>query len=217
MCLINVNSYNTVRWYRNIFSQVPSTKVREAMVQCVYVVTSTGRDIYSAMTRVSVSSLRLSNPNLGMTLVLDKPSSEALKAQADPLLDEVDQVLAFNTPEGPAIYRNRFIKTSLRERIEGPYLFLDSDMLIRGHLSDVFSIDADVACAPNHSKDRVEEQMCDEDRTALARMGWQTRPDVYVNGGLMLFNGTPGARRFAAAWHDGWLASYARGMATSPP
>jgi hypothetical protein len=74
----------------------------------------------------------------------------------------------------------------------------------------VLSIDADIACAPNHSKDRVEEQICDEDRTTLARMGWQIRPDVYINGGLMLCNGTPGARRFAAAWHDGWLASSAQ-------
>jgi hypothetical protein len=39
-------------------------------------------------------------------------------------------------------------------------------------------------------------------------MDWQTRDDIYVNGGLMLCNDTPGAHRFATDWHRRWLACH---------
>ena len=39
------------------------------------------------------------------------------------------------------------MKTRLREIIEGPFLFLDSDTLIRGDLSPIFFLDTDIAGA----------------------------------------------------------------------
>jgi hypothetical protein len=176
----------------------------------VYVVTSEGRDIYSLMTRVSVASLRISNRHNKVIVVCDPNSATAMQRQRDPLLGEVDEWVTFKTTEGDAGFRNRFLKTNLRNLIDGPYLFLDSDTLIRGDLSDLLSSGADIACAANHSKLGLEQQIWEEDKATLNAMEWQTRDDVYVNGGVMFCNDTPSARRLAADWHRRWFLCYQR-------
>jgi hypothetical protein len=40
-------------------------------------------------------------------------------------------------------------------------------------------------------------------------MGWRHRQDVYVNGGVIFYNSTPGATLFADNWHQKWLKWYA--------
>jgi hypothetical protein len=180
------------------------------MSTAIYVVTSRGKDVYSAMTRISMASLRISNPGCKAVVVVDAASLVCMKQTRDPLLQEADEVLAFETPEGVDTFRNRFIKTNLRNLVDGQYLFLDSDMLIRGDISTLFDHETDIACAANHSKDLVEEQIWEEDSTTLSRLGWECRSDVYVNGGLMLCNDTDAARKFSADWHARWLHAHAR-------
>lgn len=177
-----------------------------------YVVSSAGRDFYSAMTRISVASLRLTNPHVRVRLICDAASKTAMRAAGDPLLDEVDDVLACETPPGEAAFRNRFMKTRLRSTIDGPFLFLDSDILVRGPLDEIFGIEADIAGAPNRSKDHVREQIWSRDQDELDAMGWLRRPDVYVNGGVLLFRDSAPARRVSEEWHERWLQSYERGF-----
>ena len=107
----------------------------------VYAVTSSGRDRFSAMTRVSIASLRISNPFVEVTVACDDVSAAALKRSCDPLLKEVDNFIICGTPEGEVGYRNRHMKTRLRQIIEGSFLYLDSDTLVRGDLSSVFCLD----------------------------------------------------------------------------
>ena len=67
-----------------------------------YVLTTAGDDLWSAMTRVSVASLRLSNPWAKVILGCDMQSASALADCRHPLLSEVDEVLSVRTPDGPA-------------------------------------------------------------------------------------------------------------------
>src|SRR5262245_42859497 len=131
--------------------------MREAL-NAVYAVTSEGRDWFSAMTRVSVASLRINEPRVAITMVCDAISGRALQRSRDPLLNEVDTFVICDTPNGDAGYRNRHVKTRLRNVLEGRLLFLDSDTFVRGGLSSVFDLDSDVAGVPNHSSDKFSTQ-----------------------------------------------------------
>jgi hypothetical protein len=180
-------------------------------MRVIYVVSSAGRDFYSALTRVSVASLRLTNPRVRIDLVCDAVSESAMRAVSDPLLDELDSVIVSDAPQGEATFRNRFVKTRLRLTIDGPFLFLDSDLLMRAPLDEIFETKADVAGAPNSSKDAIAEQIWSGDQDALDAMGWSGRPDVYVNGGVLFFQDSEPARQFSEEWHKRWLLSYERG------
>jgi len=137
---------------------------------CVFALTSKGNDYYSAMTRVAVASLRITNPNITITIACDQESDESMRVLNDPLVTEVDNWLPLRTPAGESTYRNRFVKTALRSVINGPFLFLDSDVLVRGDLSELFRTDCDVAGARNHSQGRLSQQIWSEDLDELNRL-----------------------------------------------
>lgn len=180
----------------------------EALKLC-YCLTSSGGDLYEAMTRVSLATVRLTNPEARIAIACDHLTYAALQACGSPLLHEADELHGFRTPEGPPTFRNRFVKTQLRLLLSGPFLFLDSDTVVRQPLTALLAIQADIAAARNHSADRFEAQIWTEDQANLEAMGWQVR-EPYVNGGVIWYGDTSGAHRFGEAWHAGWVASVAK-------
>ena len=181
----------------------------QAKPKAVFVVTSEGKDLYSAMTRVAIASLRHSNPSLHITIAADRQTDSVLRAAADPLIVEADEWLVFETPDGSGEFRNRYVKTQLRNLLDGPFLFLDSDIFARRDLSEILALDCDIAAAPNHSREIFSEQVWDQDRATLDAMGWTTGDQVYLNGGVLFFNDTVAARALASDWHRRWTASSA--------
>lgn len=179
------------------------------MLKVVYCLTSSGGDLYEAMTRVSLATVRLTNPTARIEIACDQQTHQALQATGSRLLREADAVHGVPTPDGPPTFRNRFVKTQLRLLLTGPFLFLDSDTVVRKPLTPLLNLQADIAAAPNHSADTLAEQIWSEDQANLDAMGWQVR-EPYVNGGVIWYADTPAAHRFAEAWHRNWLANVER-------
>ncbi len=179
----------------------------EKSKKVAFVVTSQGHDFFSAMTRVSVASLRAINPESHVIILCDWQSDEAMQQACDPLIDDVDEWLAVDTPPGDAGFRNRHVKTRLRSLLDGPFLFLDSDTFVRGDLSEIFDLDCDLGGARNHSRKIFTQQVWKQDWATLKEMGWAIDDEVYINGGVLFFNDTEGARTLADEWHRRWLQS----------
>jgi hypothetical protein len=175
----------------------------------VYALTSGGTDLYSATTRVSAASMRATNPDVSIIVVCDRQSYVTMTRSRERLLDEVDDLVVCNTPAGDSGFRSRFVKTQVQHLIDGPFLYLDNDTFVRDDISELFALGGDIACAPNHSRDSIEQQIWSGDEAILLRMGWRRRQDVYVNSGVIFFNCTRGAARVGENWHQMWLRSYA--------
>src|SRR5262249_34810753 len=183
----------------------PVTKAALEVGRVVYVLATEGRDYYSATTQISVESIRISNPSLRVVVVADALSGRALKNSCYPLLNEIDELVIYDTPEGNKEYCSRHLKTRLRNLIEGPFLFIDSDTLVRGDLSPIFSLDTDIAAAGNGSRDEFSEQLYEPDARTMALMKWPVSKQTFLNGGVLFYNDTANARRFASLWHQKWL------------
>jgi len=170
----------------------------------VYVLSSQGRDVYSSMTRISVASLRVSNPHIKVILVCDALTGDLLQTTEDPLTSEVDTTIVVETPSGNSGFRNRFVKTQLPSIMPGKFLFLDGDTFVRGSLDSVFALECDIAGARNHSQARLEDQIWSEDSKVLEKMCWQVSDEVYINGGVLFVNDSDGARRVFQTWFELW-------------
>jgi hypothetical protein len=83
-------------------------------LKVVYCLTSSGGDLYEAMTRVSLATVRLTNPTARIEIACDQQTHQALHAIGSHLLREADAVRGFPTSYGPSTFRNRFVKTQLR-------------------------------------------------------------------------------------------------------
>lgn len=180
-----------------------------AKIRIVYCLTSSGNDLYEAMTLVSIFTVRHTNPSAHITIVCDHQTHTALLASDSPLLVEADQIHNAMTPEGSDGYRNRFLKTKLALLIEGPFLFLDSDTVVRKSLNRLRFLRADIAAAPNHSRDKIKEQIWDEDQAHLQKMDWQVKPP-FLNAGVIWYGGTPASLHISQTWHLHWLDSVRR-------
>lgn len=186
-------------------------------LKIVYAVTSSGKDAYSVMTRISVASVRLFCPDARVMVACDQESGLAMEQTRDPLLNEVNEVMEVRTPAGNASYRNRHVKTRLRTLVEGEFLFMDSDTIVRGDLSALAGIEADIAAAPNHSANCFAEQIWDEDRAYLDIMDWAVAK-TYYNGGFIFYRDTAAARALGFEWHDRWAAGFTQtGRANDQP
>ena len=174
----------------------------------VYAVTGAGNDRFSAMTRISIFSLRRFNPKCHVTVALDSVSYQNYLVADDPLLKETDAVLEVSTPEGGPEFRNRFVKTTLRSRISGPFLFMDSDTLVRGDIGEIFLPNAEVKGCLNHSLVNIQWQIQKKDQDMLDLMQWQISPNYYINGGVIYYSDTKKSRQFASQWHEYWMASH---------
>ena len=179
------------------------------MERVVYVLAGGSRDIYSSMTRISMASLRLTNPSVKAIVVTDSLTGDALKTSRDPLLEEADEFIFVAMAGGPPSFRSRFLKTSVHNIVGGRLIFLDSDTLVRTDISDLFALSVDVACSANHSRDNLNEQRWDENDAILEAMNWKIRDDIYVNSGVLFFNDTPGAVRLSSDWHEKWHTAFA--------
>lgn len=178
--------------------------------KCVYVLTSNGRDLYSAMTQVSAVSFALTNKGRILILACDRCTYRTLTREGDPLLGLFHDVVVEDVTGDDAVFRNRWVKTKLRNLIDGPFLYLDSDTLVRGPLELSLSDHTDFAAAPNHSVAARDQQIWSEDAAFLEKQGWKTRPDVYVNGGVLFFNESEGAYKLSECWHKLWLEAGGR-------
>ena len=100
-------------------------------LKVVYCLTFSGGDLYEAMTRVSLATVRLTNPAYRIEIACDQQTHQALQATGSQLLLEADVVHGFPIPDGPPTFRNRFVKTQLGRLIDGAFLFLDSETVVR--------------------------------------------------------------------------------------
>lgn len=178
-------------------------------MKCVYSLICGGDDAYAIMTAISAVSVKLSNPKSPVVLVTDQATANELKVKRHVLLNIVDELLVVHVPDGDRSWRSRFLKTSLGFNIEGPFLFIDADTLVRSNVAEICAPSHDMAAAKNHSSKDRHSQIWSGHREILARMGWEQGDRDYLNSGIIYYSGSAASRAFAEAWHASWLQSAA--------
>ncbi len=177
-------------------------------MKVAYVVTSKGNDSISTMARISIASVRISNPGAAIILIVDKDTIECLKNKYDPIIDEADNIIVCDTPKGNNIFKSRYIRTSITDYLSDAFLQLDADTFVRGSLGFIFLMDSDIACAVNHSKDNYKDQLWHVNDNIINEMSWKISDSFYVNSGVIYFNATERARVLCKTWHRKWLDQY---------
>lgn len=170
-----------------------------------YVLTSDGTGPYADMNLVSAWSVRWSNPQVRIVVLSDTETREALEARGHPILTEVDEFQSVEVPKAAPSFKNRHIKTSLRRRIEGPFLFLDGDTLVRGDLTPVFETQASLAGVPNHNGTGVPSEIPRAERRIFNEVGWTLPTGYYLNGGVLFFSAHADTYTFCDLWHELWI------------
>lgn len=193
-----------------------------------YVLTSSGDDIYAAMASISATAVRRLYPGAHIVLLCDEVTEPRLTQKNAAILSLTDRVVRVETGIDKPGLRSRFVKTSMRQIIDGDFVFLDADVVpVRG-FDAIASGRADVAAARDtfhvgqnewyswrlllrHCRSHPGPAKSDGIRGVYREMGWAFPTRLYLNTGVIFFRDTPAARRLGQRWHERWCQASAAG------
>ena len=182
----------------------------------VYVLVSDSNDCYAEQTYISMYSLRRSNPGCRIVLATDEPTLQQFEGSRSLIRDYADEVVCFEVPDGyTTLQRSRHIKTTIRQKITGDFLYLDADTLILGDLSDLESVVADIAAiriqdGRNWGLTRPHNMLKGYNNMRGIDREEDHGISDYHNGGVILAKDAPAAHALFESWHRIWSESSTR-------
>ncbi len=177
------------------------------MTKYLFVLTSSEKDFFCEQTLVAIASLRVHNPNAFVTLLTDDKTFNTLTGNRAALKEAVDELKVLTLDEKfTPMLRSRYLKTVMRNVIDGDFLYMDSDIAITGDLSipeewkggiyAVLDFHTNLHKAINRKKVLNNAKM----------LGFSPiLNDEIFNGGVMFASDTKEARDFFEKWHELWL------------
>lgn len=182
-------------------------------MKIVYVLSTDGWTRYAQMAYVSASTVRRIHPDAELVLLTDEFSQRALEREPNALADVFDQTVVVETGEPDVRTRSRFLKTSMRQHIDGDFVFLDVDTLLIKPLDGLEACQADVGAVVEWNG--LDPRTFPPKSVPLyEKLGWRCPTPSYFNSGVMLFRDTPAARELGEEWHRRWKLTVPEGFVT---
>lgn len=173
----------------------------------VYVLVSSDKDLYLEELWVSLFSLRLFHPTVSVKVLADAPTAKRI-LQKKTLAEMITEIVTVSVPEqySPK-QRSRQIKTTIREIIEGDYLFIDTDTVITKPLDDITNSEGDILAVPDGHLPLSECLF--PPLTAVKNIFNDDCSDSkhWYNSGVMLVRDNELTHQFYKRWNENWTYS----------
>ncbi|MBQ3418150.1 MAG: hypothetical protein IJH32_10015 [Ruminococcus sp.] len=178
------------------------------MLKIVYVYVGTEKKEYLNMLRISVRSAVKHMPDTPIIILTDRQTGDYLQ-ESGVFLADAAEILSVEIPDGyNTVEKSRYLKTNLRELIDGDLLYIDCDVIICEDISDL-SADTSVSMALDEHG-LLSQQ--DDGGAAIRRAAKARGLDVdacikYFNGGVILAKDDDNAHQFFRRWFEVWDAT----------
>lgn len=178
----------------------------------LFVLTSSSKDFFLEQTLVAIASLRVHNKNAFVTLLTDNKTAATFTETRAVIKEAVDELKVLELDENLSpMQRSRWLKTVMRNEIDGDFLYMDSDIAVvsdltipnewRGKIYAVLDFHTNLSKAINKKKVLNAAKM----------LGFSPiKNDEIFNGGVMFASDTPETRAFFKKWHELWLYSVSK-------
>lgn len=180
------------------------------MKQYAYVLSTTGEDHLAEMAAVSMHSLRMTNPDAEIVVVLDKETERVTSPGMAEIHAVADRRIAVDIEQQGSVVRSRYLKVNLRNILAGSFVYLDTDTLILKKLDGIWRVDADVAACRDLNIPSQKYVYSETQKSVYGSMGWRFPPDGYFNGGVVFYGDTPVAFAFGKRLAELWEAQLSK-------
>ncbi|MBQ3784439.1 MAG: hypothetical protein II838_13540 [Lachnospiraceae bacterium] len=186
----------------------------------LYVLVSNLADYYSEQAFLSIYSLKLKTPNAFISLLVDNQTAEYLKTEFQELIKSVDE---FKEVELDSKYTNkeksRILKTTMRQHIEGDFLFIDCDTVICEDLSEIEKCEFDIGCVLDTHVPMSRHSFHDWIIRNYKKCGFEESlsSDFHFNSGVIYCKDNSKVKHFFDDWYTLWKTSYEKGIDIDQP
>lgn len=187
------------------------------MNKIVYVLVSSPGDIYYEQCLLSIYSLRLYHPEANVIVLVDNNTQATFTGWRSNIYEYASEVKVISCPEEYSPKeRSRHLKTTIREHVEGTFIFIDCDTITTDFLSGLESQEGDIAMVPDTHCHYSDYPFYDYMNGVLRQL-YDTdvsKDDYYFNSGVMYVKDTPLAHQFFKEWNFRWKESCQKGIST---
>ena len=188
----------------------------------IYVLTCAPEATYIEQALMSIWSARHWNPNAHIVLIVDDKTDSLLTGKRGEILKYISEkiVVPFEDEQLTPMFRSRWIKTQVRQMIDGDFLFVDCDTICQRPLDDIDTFECEVG-AVLESHLRVDEY-CDSlyksAKNATMVLGVDiNEEELYFSSGVILVRDTQKAHRLYELWHQYWKNGIEKGLKIDQP
>lgn len=199
-----------------------NTTEKTMKLKIVYDVISTEEDNYFEQAWVSMFSLKHYNKNAYIVLLTDKSTLMAInntyREKAKSLIDDI-VVVPFDKHYSNK-EKSRWIKTSMRQLVNGDFLFIDADTIVAGALDESYfeSFQNFIGAVPDYNcssrmvcHSEIFKVMYVNRLKSIYGINYMEGTDVY-NSGVLFVRDVPEAYVLFDAWHKNWLIANEKGV-----
>jgi lipopolysaccharide biosynthesis glycosyltransferase len=191
------------------------------MMKYLYVLTSDATDYYLEQALMSIASLREHTPNGFVSLLVDDITEKTFVESRRNIFGMVDELKTVTLPdEIGKMQRSRWLKTTMRDHIDGDFLYIDCDTIISGDLSAIDDLKIELGAVPDaHTEFNSGYSGKPYVLSIVKRIGFAffPEPTYHFNGGLIFSRDTPLSCGFFKEWHKLWQISRSKGIPTDMP
>lgn len=186
----------------------------------VYVLTSTPKDHYTEQLLLSLHSLRKFNPDAYVILLTEQVTASSLINDRSTVLEFVSECKIIDVPEKfDMLRKSRQLKTTMREHVQGDFLYIDCDTIITASLAEIDNVESVMAGVPDYHYDTIGDVY---DPSGImepcSSFGLETNPSMtYINGGVLFVKDKEITHHLFSLWNKYWLNGLNKGVALDQP
>lgn len=184
----------------------------------LYVLVYSDANFYIEQTYVSMLSLRQVTPKAYISLLVDDKTAKKQDCSfLNFIKDFVDEFKVVSLDESmPAIAKSRFLKTNMRQYIEGDFLYVDSDTIWASSINEKdFTFDL-MGVLDGHCRLK-DHPALSYIQSLFKKTNCFPQTEYYLNGGVLYSKDSAFSHDFFSKWHDCWMESSKRGCFVDQP
>jgi lipopolysaccharide biosynthesis glycosyltransferase len=185
----------------------------------LYTVVNKPGDNYSAQALLSATTLLKHNPAAEIIVVSDRITSSNPDAPYEELLKLCKSQVIVDTPDGLSqIQRSRYLKTTMRQYVDGNFLFIDCDTIICSQLDAIDGFGGNLGMViDTHwpTKSSTLYAITKPWLNSLSKCNLDGK--AYYNSGVMFVRDCEVTRNFFKRWHQLWEESSKKGVNYDQP
>jgi len=191
----------------------------------VYVLTSDDTDFYLEQSLLSITSLRLYAPDAFVTLLVDDITEANLIGKRAEIIKYINEFKSIKIDKRfNKNARSRWLKTTMRQNIEGDFLYIDGDTVISGDLSAIENVEFDIGAVLDEHVYLSEYEIYKPFRFREVKAMFKERNfgsafdfHIYFNGGVFFCRDCKTGHDYFNEWHRLWLHCFELGFLTDQP
>lgn len=181
------------------------------MFTVVYVVVDDDKLEYFNEMMKSLTSLRMHMPEQNAAVLMDSDTCERLHQKNSPIFDMAEVVSVKIGDDYSLVEKSRLLKVTVRERLKGDLLFIDTDTVICDRLPEIKTNKSIAMVLELHSlRTEINWHLTDyyDKESGLDLHNF----DYFYNSGVVWSRDDEHAHRFYQKWHALWEQTRKRGI-----